>query len=542
MSLQHSSGLGRGPTPLRFDCAASLCTWSPVTHSGGITAAAAAGVASGAVRAAGAANAEESSAWGGAAGAGCPSPTSATAPMTTAAAPGSNAPGAGSAGAGGAATSSTHGPGYETSTLSRQSTSPGAALAAAVGPAPLPLPPAAYPCKVITDQAPEGIRGVYIVPSGSPLGGKAPIKPGSVIAVVGDLLLRILPSLTDTSTLTMRFQRHHTDRLCAETAVLQHNHTTALITPCDPYACVVLDTLQQKQFVLSQLDVPQGARPIHFDSRRVAWLSTHARGATLLTVASVAGQVPTHFAAVPASARVVSAHVSGSRAIFVCNGAWVYALPLLPVAAFTEDSVATVAKLAAAAAAAGRDDGGSVPYSPNDWADVPSELVDVVVARCAAAAALPPSGADLAAADPRSSASVAVPGAGAAAEAVAAAAGAGVGAGTVEEAAAVGGMTFLAHNQGELLALRAENGGDVLMTLGSEGKIKLWHKGLLVAKFDNIGGTFERGYPVVLRRRGQAVYYTSDEGLFVLNVPFPIVGAQGELRLGGEENGAVPWP
>jgi hypothetical protein len=81
------------------------------------------------------------------------------------------------------------------------------------------------------------------------------------------------------------------------------------------------------------------------------------------------------------------------------------------------------------------------------------------------------------------------------------------------------------------LGLIAENDGEDVITLGSDRKIKLWHKGTLVAKFVRIRGDFTAQLPVTLRRVGRVVYYTAEDGVYCVLLPMEVEDIHGKLRL-----------
>jgi hypothetical protein len=400
-------------------------------------------------------------------------------------------------------------------------------------PPPVPLPPSHYPCRIVAAHADEGIRGVCIVSSGADIPSKSVIAPGSVLAVIGDRSVKVLPALTAPSCLNMRFSRPHSDRLCADTITLHHKHAAALLTPADPLSCVVLDAFQQKQFVLQQLHIPPHATPCHFDGQTLGWRLTHQGGARVFTVASLLTQAPVSFTAFAAHERATFAIVShmpppllddpaagGAAAVAAGAGG----LASAPVSASSLGEGSCVVAVVGAATITVRS---LIPFSEVE--SIRRDMGDAAVA-----------GPD--APEPFTAPDDAMSLIGPDREVWPFASAAYINA-VCARADAGERYRFLAHDQGVILAVLAENGGDDVVTLGSEGKLKLWHRGRLVAKFAELAGTFHRNYPVLLRRRGQAIYYTSDEGIYAVHLPFPAVGNRGELRLGlAFPPGAFPPP
>lgn len=72
------------------------------------------------------------------------------------------------------------------------------------------------------------------------------------------------------------------------------------------------------------------------------------------------------------------------------------------------------------------------------------------------------------------------------------------------------------HSAGVILSFCfGERKGEII-TLGSDAKIKVWRDGALVRNYKKIKGEFKLGFPHLLRRYGRRVYYTADDGIYVL--------------------------
>jgi len=68
----------------------------------------------------------------------------------------------------------------------------------------------------------------------------------------------------------------------------------------------------------------------------------------------------------------------------------------------------------------------------------------------------------------------------------------------------------------KIMAFSVADQGKEVITIGSERKIKIWREGKLVHKFRNVHGEFRMGYPYVMRRHGNRLFYTSDLGIHLL--------------------------
>ena len=75
------------------------------------------------------------------------------------------------------------------------------------------------------------------------------------------------------------------------------------------------------------------------------------------------------------------------------------------------------------------------------------------------------------------------------------------------------------HKNGKLLAMLPVNNGELLVTLGSDQKIKIWKGQQLVCKAINIKGNFDMGYPVLLRKFANMIFYTTNDAIYVVSFP-----------------------
>ena len=80
------------------------------------------------------------------------------------------------------------------------------------------------------------------------ISARSPVRFGSVLAVVGDLHVKILVDIFHRAAdvCTMRFQREHAWDICSRTYTLLHKQFVVLLVPDCPDACLMLDMLMQK--------------------------------------------------------------------------------------------------------------------------------------------------------------------------------------------------------------------------------------------------------------------------------------------------------
>ena len=57
------------------------------------------------------------------------------------------------------------------------------------------------------------------------------------------------------------------------------------------------------------------------------------------------------------------------------------------------------------------------------------------------------------------------------------------------------------------------------MSLGANRVLYIWRDGVLLYQFTNLMGGFGMGYPYMMRLKGSNLFYTCDEGIYVLRLP-----------------------
>lgn len=75
----------------------------------------------------------------------------------------------------------------------------------------------------------------------------------------------------------------------------------------------------------------------------------------------------------------------------------------------------------------------------------------------------------------------------------------------------------VAHDE-RILAFEKSPDKQTIISLGADKKIKFWRNRSLVATYSNIQGTFRLGYPYALKQVGTRLFYSADEGIFVLQL------------------------
>jgi len=76
---------------------------------------------------------------------------------------------------------------------------------------------------------------------------------------------------------------------------------------------------------------------------------------------------------------------------------------------------------------------------------------------------------------------------------------------------------FTAHKS-QVLAFIFRDEGRELITLGDDNKIKMWRDGVLVRKLIRINGKFHSGVPYILKRFGDWIFYSADDGVFSIHL------------------------
>lgn len=409
---------------------------------------------------------------------------------------------------------------------------------------------------MICERCDEGIRGVCIVQHSTTINANSPIRHGTVMVAVGDLMIKLCVSLHDKACFNLKYQRSHTMNVCANTFVLPHQHSAALITPGDSHSCMVLDAFLQKQFLLSNVELPASGIPFAYDGLNLGWKDTLYNGVTTIFLVSIQTQITTHCLYYSVNKRPAMFVLSGLRLVSVVNATDIQVHNFIDheEAESVDNYYAVKHKIQENEASYG--DTYPKTHQPGgmDLPDVWNEQRSLDV--------LERDYGYVRKADEKTSSSDA---------------------GDIEEGASTQPrpqpritshldefqrsrnagrwsdfgysvdlhrgqhlsvdqellaiskrlrcVKFTAHKEGRVLAVLAENNGEDIITLGSDRKIKLWHKGQLVCKFVNVQGTFTFNMPVILKRRGRAIYYSSDESIQCVIVPFDIENDQGKLDL-----------
>jgi len=84
-------------------------------------------------------------------------------------------------------------------------------------------------------------------------------------------------------------------------------------------------------------------------------------------------------------------------------------------------------------------------------------------------------------------------------------------------------IKFCAHKRGHILGVETEFDGNLIITIGTDFKIKIWLRGELICKFTNILGNLLCTSVVLIKRIGRCIYYTCCDGVYCVILPFDIV-------------------
>ncbi len=255
------------------------------------------------------------------------------------------------------------------------------------------------------------------------------------------------------------------------TYVSQHKNYVTLFTPGDPGSSVLLDSTMQMQFPLNKLEIPTTAVPVFFNGQTIAWC---APTQAFRVEGAKAGAVVTdssNVKLVTFSVMLLKVFLAQSQVLTH----FIYYTQDKSVHShqITGDNIVTVLH--------GNKIQVHKMFSQSQWGDPSKTVAD-----------------------------------------------------HLEISRQMRIRKFVAHKEGQILTILADDKGDSVITIATDKKIKLWYKSTLVAKFVNIGGSFNHPFPVVMRRYGNMLVYTANDGVYALRIPFPIETSSGIMSFSPE--------